>query len=132
MSATLDDRMGATRPEPPRERGRTTLTPRALDRLVCAVTADTLRVPARAVHVDLSDRNGLLALQIRTPIRVVSLDRVQQSRASIERSGGTIIQRAADAQTTIRERVTDLTGTEIAHVSVWLTGIETEEERRVT
>lgn len=126
------DRTDMTGPATERERGRTTVASRALDRLVCAVTADTFGVSARAVHVDLSDRNGLLALQIRTPIRVVSLDRVQQGWAGVERSGGTIIQRAADAQTTIHERVTDLTGAKIAHVTVWLTGIETEEERRVT
>lgn len=121
-----------TRPDNERERGRTTVAPRALSRLACAVTADTFAVTARAVHVELSDRNGLLALQVRTPIRVVSLDRVQRTLMGTERSGGTIIKRAADAQATIRERVTELTGAEIAHVTIWLTEIDIHEERRVT
>lgn len=126
MTTILDGAAATARPDNQRERGRTTVAPRALNRLVRAVTADTFGVTARAVHVELSDRNGLLALRVRTPIRVVAL---RQTPADSERSSGTLIQRAADAQTTIRERVTELTGAEIAHVTVWLTGIDAHEGR---
>ncbi|GAA4192556.1 hypothetical protein GCM10022288_24970 [Gryllotalpicola kribbensis] len=112
-------------------RGRTTVAPRALDRMVSAVTADTFGVTAHAVHVELSDRDGLLALHVRTPIQVVSLKGVKQKPGLVEGSGGTLLQRASHAQQTIRERVTALTGAEIAHVSVELTGIEIQAERRV-
>lgn len=128
MTAILDGAAATAGPDNQRERGRTTVARHALERLARAVTADTFGVTVQAVHVDLSDRNGLLALQVRTPIRAVAL---RHSPADIERSGGTLIHRAADAQTTIRERVTELTGAEIAHVTVWLTGIDTHE-RRVT
>lgn len=111
--------------------GRTTVAPRALDRVVSAVTADAFGVTTRAVHVDLSDRDGLLALRVRTPIRIVSLERVRQTPGLVEAGGGTLLQHAADGQETIRERVTALTGAEIAHVTVELTGIEIRQEKRV-
>jgi uncharacterized alkaline shock family protein YloU len=130
MSAILDDTTVSTGPLA-QTRGRTTVAPRALDRLVSAVTADTFGVAARSVHVELFDRDGLLALQIRTPIRVVSLDRVKRAPVAVETSGGTLIQRAADAQTTIRERVAELSGATISHVTLRLTEIETQEEKRV-
>ncbi|AYG03134.1 hypothetical protein [Gryllotalpicola protaetiae] len=113
-------------------RGRTTIVPRALDRVVAAVTADTFGVAARTVHVDLSDRDGLLAMRVRTPIRIVSLERVKQVSAVVETSGGTVLQQAANGQKTINARVTALTGAEIAHITVELTGIEVHREKRVT
>lgn len=112
-------------------RGRTTVAPRALDRLVTAVTADAFGVTAHTVHVQLSDRDGLLALRVRTPIRIVPLERVKQTPGLVETSGGTLLQRAANGQRTIRERVSALTGAEVAHVTVELTGIEIRQERRV-
>jgi hypothetical protein len=102
-----------------------------LERVVSAVTADTFGVTARAVHVNLSDRGGLLALEIRTPVRVASLDRVTQHPAVVETSGGTLIQRTSDAQTEILQRVSELSGAHIAHITVRLTGIDAQEEGRV-
>jgi uncharacterized alkaline shock family protein YloU len=131
MTTVLDGQVDSVRPQEVKERGRTTVSSRALERVVSAVTADTFGVTARAVHVDLTDRNGLLALQIRTPTWVASLDRVKREPAVVEASGGTLIQRTINAQTTIRERVTELSGAQIAHVTVQLTGINTQEERRV-
>lgn len=130
MTAILDGAVDSVRPQEVTERGRTTVSARALGRVVSAVAADTFGVTARAVRVDLSDRNGLLALRIRTPIRVASLDQVKKTPAVVEASGGTLIQQTIDAQTIIRERVTALSGAQIAHVTVHLTGIITQEERR--
>ena len=131
MTTVLDGRIDSVRPQDVQERGRTTVSSRALERVVSAVTADTFGVTARAVHVNLTDRNGLLAIQIRTPTWVASLARVKHEPAVVEASGGTLIQRTINAQTTIRERVTALSGAQIAHVTVQLTGINTQEERRV-
>ncbi|MFC4242692.1 hypothetical protein ACFOYW_04840 [Gryllotalpicola reticulitermitis] len=110
--------------------GRTTVVPRALDRVVSAVTADTFGVTARAVHVELSDRAGLLAVRVRTPIRVISLEQVTQMPTFVSATGGTLLRHAADGQSAIRERVTALTGAEIAHVTVELTGVEIRDRRR--
>jgi hypothetical protein len=112
-------------------RGRTTVAPQALDRTVSAVAADLFGVAARAVHVDLSDRNGLLALRVRTPIRMASLDRVKQVPSVAHGGHGTLLERAAEGQRAICERVTTLTGARVAHVTVELTGIETQKGRRV-
>jgi uncharacterized alkaline shock family protein YloU len=130
MTATLDDATDTVRPKNVQGSGGNTVTRRALDRLVAAVTADTFGVTARAVQVDLSDHNGLLALKVRTPIRVLTLERIQRTPTVVE-TGRALIQQAAAAQTTIRQRVTELSGAEIAHVTVELTGIDIREERRV-
>ncbi|GAA4173937.1 hypothetical protein [Gryllotalpicola koreensis] len=111
--------------------GRTTVAPRALDRVVSAVTADTFGVTARAVQVQLSDREGLLTLHVRTPIRVVSLERVRQTPELVETGGGTLLRQGEDGQKTIRERVSALTGAQVAHVTVELTGIQIRPEKRV-
>lgn len=131
MTTILDGRIDSVRPQEVQKRGRTTVSSRALERVVSAVAADTFGVTARAVHVNLSDRNGLLALQIRTPTWVVSLDRVKRDPAVVEASGGTLIERTIAAQTTIRERVSELSGGTIAHVTVQLTGINAQKEGRV-
>lgn len=131
MTTVLDGRIDSVRPQDVQERGRTTVSSRALERVVSAVTADTFGVTARVVHVNLTDRNGLLALQIRTPTWVMSIDRVKRDSAVVEASGGTLIQRTINAQTTIRERVTELCGAQIAHVTVQLTGINPQDEGRV-
>jgi uncharacterized alkaline shock family protein YloU len=131
MTATSDLLTDSVRPQEVGDRGRTTVSPRALERVVSAVTADTFGVTARAVHVNLSDRGGLLALEIRTPVRVASLDRVTQHPAVVETSGGTLIQRTSDAQTEILQRVSELSGAHIAHITVRLTGIDAQEEGRV-
>lgn len=112
-------------------RGRTTVAPRALNSLVCALTADIFNIEARPVRVDLSDRGGLLALTIHTPVRVAALNTTRHSPGVTGASGGTLIQQAANAQTLIRQRVTELTGAEVAHVTIWLSGIDTDEGSRV-
>lgn len=132
MIAALDSTTSTARAQHASERGRTTVTRRALDRLVSAVTAEAFGVTARAVHVNLSDRNGLLALDVRTPVRIAPPARVRRAPTVAEANGGTLIERAGEAQTTIRERVSELSGAHVAHVTVQLTGIQTHEEGRVT
>jgi uncharacterized alkaline shock family protein YloU len=111
--------------------GRTRVTAKALSRVVSAVTAEALDVPAGRVGVELADQRGLLALTVTTPIRVVSLDRVLRERGAVERSGGSIADRAARAQDTIRERVTALTGSVVGRVTVRVSGVDIRAEERV-
>lgn len=115
---------------PSRVRGRTTVAPRALNRTVTAVVAEVFGVAPRSVQVAVSDRGGLLALHVRTPIRGVSLERVKRAPALVDLSG-TLLQQAAAGQRLIRERVAALTGAAVAHVTVQVTAIETRQERRV-
>ena len=111
--------------------GRNRITSRALNRVVAAVTADALGVEASRVGVDLADEKGLLVLTVTTPIRVVSLNRVAEERAAVERAGGSIVSRAARAQETIRDRVNALTGSAVARVTVRLSAADIQKEGRV-
>jgi hypothetical protein len=112
--------------------GRTRVTAKALNRLVAAVAAEALGVPARVVSVDLTDSAGKLAVTVRSPLRVVSLTRVQDDRSLVARTGGTLLERAAAAQQQIRSRAAELSGSAISNVTVRLTGIDIQQERRVS
>lgn len=106
-------------------RGRTRITPRALTRLIGAVSAEALAVPADQVTVILTDAAGRLAVHVRSPIRIGSLTEVH--------TGATVLQRAEQAQEHIRQTIGRLTGTDVAEVTVQVSGatIRSEEGRRV-
>jgi hypothetical protein len=112
-------------------RGRNRVTSKALGRVVTAVAADALGVAARSVHVDLADDGGLLSVAVATPVRVVSLARIAGDPASLARSGGPLLARIGDAQEIIRSRVASLTGASIGRVTITVTGIDVQPERRV-
>lgn len=114
----------------PARRGRTRVAPRALDRVAAAVAADALGVDAGQVTVDLTDHHGDLGLTVRSTIRALSLTRVRADPHTVSRTGS-ILERAATAQDTIRERVSALTGSTIHQVTVRITGISIQEEKRV-
>jgi len=114
----------------PRAPGRTTVAPRALHRVISAVTGDAFGVAPKAVRVDLSDLNGMLAVRVRTPVRVRSLQRLRDGTRNAA-DGESLLRRASDAHAIITERVTELTGIAIAHVTVELTGTDVREDRGV-
>lgn len=111
--------------------GRTRITAKALNRIVSAVTGETLGTDPARVGVDLSDQDGALTLTVTTPVRVLSLDRVQSDPAAVSRAGGSIVDRAERAQQTIRDRVNALTGSAIGRVTVRVSGIDIQPEERV-
>lgn len=112
-------------------RGRTSVSAKALNRVVAAVSADELDVAASAVSVDLADSAGQLVLTVRSPIRAVALGRVVSDDALVERAGGTLLSRTARAQDIIRSRVNALTGYNVERVVVRITGVDIRQERRV-
>jgi uncharacterized alkaline shock family protein YloU len=116
---------------PPAPRGRTRIVPRALRQIVSMVTAESLGVPSGQVGVELGDDHGMLALTISTAVRVVPLSRITREPAVIARTGGTILARSAQSQTEIRRRVAELTGADVGRVTVRLTGVDVQQERRV-
>ncbi|WP_199176512.1 hypothetical protein [Subtercola sp. Z020] len=137
MSTVTAPRPAALTPAAPRAvdrpaAGRTRITEKALNRLVAAVAAEALGVSARAVSVDLADSAGKLAVTVRSPLRVASLSRVQDDRTLVERTGGTLLERAAAAQQQIRARATALSGSSIDTVTVRLTGVDIQEGKRVS
>lgn len=110
--------------------GRTRVTSKALNRVIGAVAADALGVDAKSVSIDLADTEGRLAVIVRSPLRVVSLTRVQDDAAIVARTGGSLLERAAAAQQLILSRSADLTGSAISTVTVRLTGVDVQPERR--
>lgn len=104
--------------------GRNTISSRAVRRVVSAVTAEELGVRASEVSVELSDAHGALTVTASTPIHVSPL-------RTDARTSGTVLDRLARAQTSIRERCLSLTGSTIGRVDLHITGAKLEERRRV-
>ena len=111
--------------------GRTRITPRALNRVVSAVTSEELGVESSTVGVDLEDHGGALTLTVRAPIRILSLEQIMDDPGAVTRAGGTLVDRAGEAQENIRIRVRDLTGSNISRIVLRLTNANIQEERRV-
>ena len=111
--------------------GHTTITSKALTKIVSLVGAESLGVEAKRVTVELGDDHGLLVLSVTTSIRAVALSRVETDPGVLERSGGTLLHRAADAQERIRSRVGGVTGYQIARVEIRLSGVDIRHEERV-
>ena len=106
--------------------GRTRIAPRAVRRIVSAVTADALSVDASDVWVELAVDDGTLSVIARTPIHVSPLGEVGR------RSSGTLIERLTAAQSSIRDRTLALTGSTIGRVDLRITGVDLTERRRVS
>ena len=94
--------------------GRNRVSERALRRVASAITAEAMGVSPREVTVVLADDRGLLGVSALTPIRVRPLGVPRGADA-------TVLHRATAAQTTIRERMLALTGSEVGRVSIRLT-----------
>ena len=116
---------------PPHLRGRTTISRKALTRVVAAVSGKILGVPAEEVRVDLSNNGGRLQLTIHSPVRMVSLDRIVADPNVIGRVGGTLVERGEQAQQHISSQVTAMTGYRIAQVIVNMTRAIIRTEARV-
>jgi hypothetical protein len=80
------------------------------------------------VRIDLADIDGLLGVTVRSPLRMAALASIRRSEASAAPSA---VQRAEEAQRLIHDRVRAITGAQIAHVTVRLTGASIEDTRRV-
>ncbi|MFD1715727.1 hypothetical protein ACFSBZ_14735 [Amnibacterium flavum] len=126
--AARADATGADRTVSP---GRTRITARALERIGIAVSAEALGVERRGVSVRLDDDGGSLTLLVTAPLRVVGLHRIASDPALVQRTGGTLLERAETAKERIRARVGELTGSQVARVALRLTGVEIRQESRV-
>ncbi|WP_291054568.1 hypothetical protein [Herbiconiux sp.] len=113
------------------DRGRNRITAKALDRIVSAVAAEALEVDARSVGVELGDDKGLLAVAVTSPIRVPSLEGIRAAGSLPAGTGGTVLERAAAAQESIRERVRALTGSTVGRVTVRVARVDIRSEKRV-
>lgn len=105
--------------------GRTQISPRAVRRVVSAVTAEALGVKSSDVSVEIGSESGSMTVVAKAPVHVPALGDI--SRAPSE----TLIARLGRAQSTIRDRSLALTGRAIGRVDLQITGATTREQRRV-
>jgi len=106
--------------------GRTRVGAKALRAVATAVTAEAMGVDTRDVSVDLVDDDGLLGVSVTTAIALPSL-------AGPQRTTTTALDRAAETQTVVRDRMLALTGSTVGTVDLRLTTarISTTAARRV-
>lgn len=115
----------------PASRGRTIITARAIEKIVRAVTAEQFEVEPKKVAADMTDDAGRLDLAVKTPIRTVSIGRLQDDPEAVHRSGGSITDRASRGEAAIIDQVTAITGSTVSKLSLRFTSADIKQERRV-
>lgn len=100
------------------QRGRTTVSARALQHLATAVAKDAARVPARNVSVSLSDDEGALRIAVVTPVELTS-------------PALTIPQQSERLRDGLVEGLSALAGRTVGSVDVRFSGVHRNTQRRV-
>lgn len=103
--------------------GRTAIAPRALELVARGVAADRLAVDVAKVSIRLGDTNGFLAVAVTAPVRSEPL--------GSHRSEG-LISKTEQARADIAYDIARLTGSEVGNVTLRITGVQIENERRVS
>lgn len=104
--------------------GRTSITPRALERVARGVAADHLGVEASRISVRLADSQGALAVAIAAPLRSSQHDGVGDVPG--------LVTRAEQARAAIARDITAISGSQVGSVALRVTGIDIITERRVS
>lgn len=100
--------------------GRNRIGAKALRSVATVVTAEAMGVAARDVSIELSDDDGLLGVSAVTAIALPALDS-PGSAVSAPAAAPTALDRAAEAQETVRDRMFELTGSSVGFVNLRLT-----------
>lgn len=103
--------------------GRVSVTPRALERVARGIAADALGVEASRVSVQLSDKQGMLAVTVSGPLRSTPI--------SGQDAPG-LVSQSQQARATIIRDVTALGGAQVGTVSLRITGVDIVQARRVS
>ncbi|MCK6081598.1 hypothetical protein KZX37_07735 [Microbacterium sp. EYE_5] len=106
--------------------GRTEVAERVLVGIARAVSADVIGVPRGEVSVGVADRRDGMALRVSSPLPVPDLDDSAAVRTAVP-----VLERAAQMQEQLRERLTHLLGRDIVRVDITVTGARMPERRRV-
>lgn len=111
--------------------GRNRITPRAIRSVVSAITAEALDTRAKNVGVELGDDGGVLTVTATAPVHITSLATLAPGAAPGHGAQLTVLQRAAAAQNSIRDRVLILTGSTVGSVNLRLASAQIEDDERV-
>lgn len=114
--------MSAAAPGDPvagRVAGRVVITARALETVFSALAADELGSTPRSIRVRVRDDGGLLSAAVRAPVDVTAV-------------GASVLERVESARQRIRTTGAEITGATLSEVTVRVTDITSENERRVS
>lgn len=103
--------------------GRTSITPRALERVARGVAADHLGVSSSRVSVRLADGAGALSVSVAAPLRTSPIGTATDAPGLVTRS--------EQARANIARDISTLSGSQVGSVALRVTGVEIVEERRV-
>jgi len=102
--------------------GRVSVTSRALERTITAISAARLGVAAGEIKIRLSDDSGLLSVAVSGPVRISPL--ASESNESLPA-------KIRAARSEIRDDVTRIAGAHVGTVGVTITRALVLEKRRV-
>ena len=111
--------------------GHNRISTQALTSTAKAAAAEFFRVPPAQIRVAWSDDQGMLALSLSLPVPLAPLNRIAVNPDLVDRAGGTVWARAHAAKPLLKDKVTALTGALVSRVDVRITGVRSEEGRRV-
>ncbi|WP_088287140.1 hypothetical protein [Kineosporia sp. A_224] len=119
------DAVPALRTAPAADRGRTTVSGRALRSVAAAAAAAELGVGHREVHVDLSDDGDRLAVVVRAPVTV------DESLVAADGGTGTVLALAEAARQRVARDLTALAGAGVGSCRLVVTAVELVTRGRV-
>lgn len=111
--------------------GYTSVSARALNRTVEAVTADYFAVPRARVDVRVRDDNGLLSITVSAPLAIPLPAEAARYPDLVREGGGTVYQRAETARIAIGDRVRRLTGFPVVRLDIRLTATPRTEKKKL-
>jgi hypothetical protein len=110
--------------------GRNRVSQKALRRMAEVIAAEELGVKPAEVAIDLADDGGLLGVTASLPISVHSLAPARRSASRPAKPTTSVLDRAAAAQSAVRDRMLHLTGSTVGAVNLRLTAARTEGGER--
>lgn len=99
--------------------GRVVVTARAIETVFAALAADELGSAPRSIRVRVRDDGGLLSAAVRAPVDTTD-------------GGPSVLERVESARARIRSAGTAITGATLSDVTVRVTDITSDNERRVS
>ena len=111
--------------------GHNRISTQALTSTAKAAAAEFFRIPPAQIRVSWSDDQGMLALSLSLPVPLPPLTLIAADPGLIDRTGGTVWDRAHAAKPLLRTKVTELTGSLISRVDVRITGVQLVPGSRV-
>lgn len=97
--------------------GRVVITARAIETVFSALAAEELGGTARGTRVRVRDDSGLLSVAVRAPVHATS-------------PGSTVLERVESARQRILTTGAELTGATLTDVTIRVTDITSESEKR--